>query len=149
MSETTSYHFLKNHTEEGEEEREGKEHEKKILIQEEDAVDQNEESAERSSLWKAVANLMSDIEGTGLLALPYVIAESGLVAIAALVMEIIQCSRGLIQCKEVTNQAEQFLELLSPILNFLAPQRCKTSLYTIVLILRGCFDRTHNFICRV
>ena len=37
MSETTSYHFLKNHTEEGEEEREGKEHEKKILIQEENA----------------------------------------------------------------------------------------------------------------
>ena len=63
--------------------------------------------------------------------------------------QVIQCRRGLIQCKEVTNQAEQFLELLSPILNFLAPQRCKTSLYTIVLILRGCFDRTHNFICRV
>ena len=63
--------------------------------------------------------------------------------------QVIQCRRGLIQCKEVTNQAEQFLELLSRILNFLAPQRCKTSLYTIVLILRGCFDRTHNFICRV
>ena len=63
--------------------------------------------------------------------------------------QVIQCRRGLIQCKEVTNQAKQFLELLSRILNFLAPQRCKTSLYTIVLILRGCFDRTHNFICRV
>ena len=63
--------------------------------------------------------------------------------------QVIQCRRGLIQCKEVTNQAEQFLELLSRILNFLAPQRCKTSLYTIVLTLRGCFDRTHNFICRV
>ena len=63
--------------------------------------------------------------------------------------QVIQCRRGLIQCKEVTNQAKQFLELLSRILNFLAPQRCKTSLYTIVLTLRGCFDRTHNFICRV
>ena len=86
MSETTSYHLLKNHTEKLEEEREGKEHEKKILIQEEDAVDQNEESAERSSLWKAVANLMSDIEGTGLLALPYVITESGLVIIIIIII---------------------------------------------------------------
>ena len=46
MSEITGYHLLRNHTEEGEEEREGKEHEKKILILEEDAADQNEESAQ-------------------------------------------------------------------------------------------------------
>ena len=53
--------------------------------------------------------------------------------------QVIQCRRGLIQCKEVTNQAEQFLELLSRILNFLAPQRCKN------IIVYYCFDRTRLF----
>ena len=116
MSETTGYHLLKNHTEEGEEEREGKEHEKKILIQEEDAADQNEESAGRSSLWKAVANLMSSIEGTGLLALPYVIAESGLVTIAALVMvPFITYYTGaiLIECLYETNNEGERIRVRS------------------------------------
>ncbi|XP_027054615.1 vesicular inhibitory amino acid transporter-like, partial [Pocillopora damicornis] len=116
MSETTGYRLLKNHTEEGEEEREGKEHEKKILIQEEDAAGQNEESAERSSLWKAVANLMSSIEGTGLLALPYVIAESGLVAIAALVVvPFITYYTGaiLIECLYETNNEGERIRVRS------------------------------------
>ena len=35
--------------------------------------------------------------------------------------QVIQCRRGLIQCKEVTNQTEQFLELFSRTLNCFAP----------------------------
>ena len=35
--------------------------------------------------------------------------------------QVIQCRRGLIQRKEVTNQTEQFLELFSRTLNFFAP----------------------------
>ena len=55
------------------------------LITEDDSAEDSEPT-DKSSLWKAVVNLTSDIEGTGLLALPYVIAQSGLVAIAALVI---------------------------------------------------------------
>ena len=55
-------------------------------ITEEDLDSAKDEAptTDKSPLWKAVVNLMSDIEGTGLLALPYVIAQSGLVAIAAM-----------------------------------------------------------------
>ena len=53
-------------------------------IQEELSTDDKAAATDKSPLWKAVVNLMSDIEGTGLLALPYVIAQSGLVAIAAM-----------------------------------------------------------------
>ena len=61
--------------------------EQQAAITEEDSAEpDNERADEKSSLWKAVVNLMSDIEGTGLLALPYVIAQSGLVSIAALVI---------------------------------------------------------------
>lgn len=52
----------------------------------EDDSAEDSEPTDKSSLWKAVVNLMSDLEGTALLALPYVIAQSGLVAIAALVI---------------------------------------------------------------
>ncbi|XP_028514878.1 vesicular inhibitory amino acid transporter [Exaiptasia diaphana] len=38
----------------------------------------------KSSIWQSVSNLVSDIEGTGLLALPYVIQRGGLVAIVGL-----------------------------------------------------------------
>ena len=55
-------------------------------ITEEDSAEDEAPTADKSPLWKAVVNLMSDIEGTGLLALPYVIAQSGLVAIAAMVV---------------------------------------------------------------
>ena len=53
-------------------------------IREQDSAEDEAPTADKSPLWKAVVNLMSDIEGTGLLALPYVIAQSGLVAIAAI-----------------------------------------------------------------
>ena len=49
-----------------------------------DSAEDEAPTTDKSPLWKAVVNLMSDIEGTGLLALPYVIAQSGLVAIAAM-----------------------------------------------------------------
>ena len=53
-------------------------------ITEEDSAEDEAPTTDKSPLWKAVVNLMSDIEGTGLLALPYVIAQSGLVAISAM-----------------------------------------------------------------
>ena len=49
---------------------------------------------------------------------------------------------GLIQCKEVTNQTEHFLELFSRTLNFLRLKDVKTSLYIVVLIVRGCFTES-------
>ena len=49
-----------------------------------DSAEDEAPTTDKSPLWKAVVNLMSDIEGTGLLALPYVIAQSGLVAIGAM-----------------------------------------------------------------
>ena len=55
--------------------------------------------------------------------------------------QVIQYRRGLIQCQEVTNQTEQFLELLSQTLNFFVPLRCENIIVYIVLIVRGCFDR--------
>ena len=35
--------------------------------------------------------------------------------------QVIQSRRGLIQCKEVTNQTEQFLELFSRTLDYFSP----------------------------
>ena len=61
------------------------EQEQKVLITDEDSALQENEPADKSSLWKAMVNLITAIEGTGLLGLPYVIAQSGLVAVAALV----------------------------------------------------------------
>ena len=54
------------------------------LIQEEESAEDKAAATDKSPLWKAVVNLTSTIEGTGLLALPYVIAQSGLLAIAAI-----------------------------------------------------------------
>ena len=39
--------------------------------------------------------------------------------------------------------------VFSRTLNFLCPKDVKISLYIIVLIVRGCFDRTQNVTCRV
>ena len=61
------------------------EQEQKVLITNEDSAIQENEPADKSSLWKAMVNLITAIEGTGLLGLPYVIAQSGLVAVAGLV----------------------------------------------------------------
>ena len=67
LAHSNSYHLLKNNS------RLSRELE-------------GDEGKDKSSLWKAVVNVVSDVEGTGLLALPYVIAQSGLVSIAALVI---------------------------------------------------------------
>ena len=45
----------------------------------------DDEGTNKSPLWKALINLMGEIEGTNIVALPYVISQSGLVAIVALV----------------------------------------------------------------
>ena len=50
----------------------------------------------------------------------------------------------MIKQKEIRTQTEQFLELFSRTLNNLCPKDVKISLYIIVLIVRGCFDRTHG-----
>lgn len=81
MSKSVSYHLLRNDSEPST--QSGNE---KISIAEEDFAEQSEETAGKSSLWKTVVNLMSDMEGTGLLGLPYVIAHIGLVAVAALLV---------------------------------------------------------------
>ena len=44
----------------------------------------------------------------------------------------------------IRTQTEQFLELFGRTMNFLCPKDVKISLYIIVLIVRGCFDRTHG-----
>ena len=44
----------------------------------------------------------------------------------------------------IRTKTEQFLELFSRTLNFFAPKDVKISLHIIVLIVRGCFDRTHG-----
>ena len=49
--------------------------------------------------------------------------------------QVIQCRRGLIQCKEVTNQTEKFLELFSRTLNVFAFLRCEN------IIVYYFFDR--------
>ena len=51
-----------------------------------------------------------------------------------------------ISSKVIRTQTEQFLELFSRTLNFifLRLKDVKISLYIIVLIVRGCFDRTHG-----
>ena len=76
-----SYHLLKTDPEPSPQSGD-----EKVSIAEEDSAEKSEEIAGKSSLWKTVVNLMSDMEGTGLLGLPYVIAHIGLVAIAALVV---------------------------------------------------------------
>ena len=80
-NQSVTYHLLKNDSELSPKLDEDEE----VSMSEEDSA-QDKEPAGKSSLWKAVVNLMSDIEGTGLLGLPYVIAHSGLVAILALLL---------------------------------------------------------------
>lgn len=87
-----------------------------VSISEEDSAQQNEEPTGKSCLWKTVVNLMSDMEGTGLLGLPYVIAHIGLVAIAALlVIPFIAFYTGaiLIDCLYDKNHAGERLRIRS------------------------------------
>ena len=76
-----SYHLLKNASEPSQQTDD-----EKVSIAEEDSAEQSEETTGKSSLWKAVVNLMTEMEGTGLLGLPYVIAYTGLAAVAALLV---------------------------------------------------------------
>ena len=56
------------------------------LLRSDPEAAEDDEAANKSPWWKALINLISDIEGTSILALPYVISQSGLVAITALVV---------------------------------------------------------------
>lgn len=78
---SVSYHLLKNDPEPSPQTGD-----EKVSIAEEDSAEESEETKGKSSLWKTVVNLMSDMEGTGLLGLPYVIAHIGLAAIVALLL---------------------------------------------------------------
>jgi len=51
-----------------------------------DESEEEDEGTNNSSLWKALINLMGDLEGTGTLALPYVISQSRLIAISGLII---------------------------------------------------------------
>ena len=84
--------------------------------QEEESAEDKAAATDKSPLWKAVVNLMSSIEGTGLLALPYVIAQSGLVAIAAMaVVPFIAFYTGaiLIDCLYEKNDAGERVRVRS------------------------------------
>ena len=109
-SHSASYHLLRENAEPATALQEEK------LSIEEDSPLQGNEPTEKSSFWKAVVNLTSDIEGTGLLALPYVIAQSGLVAIAALVIiPFIAYYTGaiLIDCLYESNEAGERVRVRS------------------------------------
>lgn len=78
MPKTTrsdSYHLLRSDPEVNE---------PPVSITEDDEA--ADEAANKSPWWKALINLISDIEGTSILALPYAISQGGLVAITALVV---------------------------------------------------------------
>jgi len=70
----------------------------------------DEKTAGKSSLWKSLVTLLSEIEGTVLLALPFVIAQGGIVSIIALAfVPIICCYTGkiLIECLYVEDNQGQ------------------------------------------
>ena len=66
--------------------------------------------ASKSSMWQSVSNLVSDVEGTGLLALPYVIQKGGLLAITSLAIVPWICyytGKVLIECLYVKNDDDE------------------------------------------
>ena len=65
--------------------------EDQVSITEEESTHQDIEPANKSPLWKAVANVFSFLNGSGILALPYVVARTGLVAIAAMLILPFMC----------------------------------------------------------
>ena len=104
FSNSASYHLLSTQSDE-----------QQLSISEETSTE-NEKSSGKSSFWKAVVNIMSAIEGTGLLGLPYVIARSGLVAVAALlVIPMIAYYTGarLIDCLYEKNEADERVRIRS------------------------------------
>ena len=60
--------------------------EQQLSATDENSTEQEDISYGKSSAWKAVINILSDIEGPSILALHYVISQSGLVAIATLII---------------------------------------------------------------
>lgn len=84
--------------------------EKKMAEESKTALTDEETKVRKSSMWQSLVNLLSDIEGTGLLALPYVIEQGGIVAILALaIVPIICCYTGkiLIECLYVRDNQGQ------------------------------------------
>ena len=80
MSKATcsaSYHVLKS---------DPKLNEPPALLAEDESEADDDEGTNKSPLWKALINLMGDLEGTGTLALPYAISQSGLIAISGLII---------------------------------------------------------------
>ena len=73
---SASYHLLKSDPELNE---------PPASIAEDVSAADDDEGTNKSPLWKALINLMGEIEGTNIVALPYVISQSGLVTIVALV----------------------------------------------------------------
>ncbi|KAK3736985.1 hypothetical protein QZH41_015627 [Actinostola sp. cb2023] len=70
----------------------------------------------KSSMWQSVCNLVSDVEGTGLLALPYVVQRGGVVAIAALVIVPFICyytGKILIYCLYIKDNNDQKIRIRS------------------------------------
>ena len=55
-------------------------------ITEDDEAAEDDNAANKSPLWKAGINLLSELNGAGIFALPYVIAQGGLLAVAMLVI---------------------------------------------------------------
>ena len=60
--------------------------EHQVSATEEESTHQDIEPTDKSPLWKATANLVAFTNGPSTLALPYVVARSGLVTIAAMVI---------------------------------------------------------------
>ena len=55
-------------------------------ITQDDEAAEDDEAANKSPLWKAGINLLCELNGAGIFALPYVIAQGGLLAVAMLVI---------------------------------------------------------------
>ena len=55
-------------------------------ITEDDEAPEDDNAANKSPLWQAGINLLSELNGAGIFALPYVIAQGGLLAVAMLVI---------------------------------------------------------------
>ncbi|XP_073231215.1 vesicular inhibitory amino acid transporter-like [Porites lutea] len=74
---SASYHVLKSDPELNE---------PPALLAEDESEADDDEGTNKSPLWKALINLMGDLEGTGTLALPYAISQSGLIALSGLII---------------------------------------------------------------
>ena len=90
--------------------------EDQMSITEEESKHQDIEPTNKSPLWKAAANVFSFTNGSGILALPYVVARAGLLAIAAmLIVPVINYYTGkiLIDCLYEKNDAGERVRVRS------------------------------------